>query len=34
MKTKNENKQENKQVINYFANVETLADAKKLWKKL
>lgn len=29
------NKQgENAQVINYFANVETLADAKKLWKKL
>ena len=36
---KNGNNQSNKQganaqVINYFANVETLADAKKLWKKL
>lgn len=36
---KNGSNQSNKQgakaqVINYFANVETLADAKKLWKKL
>ncbi len=36
---KNGNNQSNKQganaqVINYFANVQTLADAKKLWKKL
>lgn len=36
---KNGNNQSNKQganaqVINYFANVQTLADAKKLWRKL
>lgn len=39
MSKKNESKQANNnganaQVINFFANVKTLADAKKLWKKL
>lgn len=39
MKKNNQNQSANKQgasaqVTNYFANVQTLADAKKLWKKL
>lgn len=34
MKAKNESKQANKNVNNYFENVKTLAEAKKLWKKL